>query len=64
MTTQKLTKEQREKIIEARYIIYNDFAWVCTKEGLEYWRKVYEALDRIAYSNIKKCPHCGEEIEE
>lgn len=66
MTTQKLTKEQREKILIAKNIIdtFNVFDWSRTKEGYDYWNKVSDALGRIANSNQKTCPHCGEVIED
>lgn len=62
-TTEKLTKEQREKILKARELI-NYLDWSETKEGFGYWARVVEALERIANSNVKRCPHCKEVLEE
>ena len=67
MTTEQLTKEQREKILEIERDLrtaYKTFLWSKTKEGQDYWLKVRDALKRIANSNIKKCPKCGEVLEE
>jgi ssDNA-binding Zn-finger/Zn-ribbon topoisomerase 1 len=64
MTKQDLTKEQRENILKARDLIDCNFIWYKTKEGRNYWNKVSYALGRIAKSNVKKCPKCGEILED
>jgi len=68
MTSEKLTKEQREKILKIANDLDDTIAWSKTKEGVYYWLNVQNALYRIATSNvdsnIKKCPKCGEVLEE
>ena len=66
MTTKELTEEQRENILKAKDLIYDNFSWGKTEEGLlfDYWSEVYKVLNRIANSKVKKfCSECGREIE-
>ncbi|MDD4110499.1 MAG: hypothetical protein PHS54_02980 [Clostridia bacterium] len=65
MTTEQLTKEQREKIIEIAEYLYNLDVNIFSKsnEGYTYWYYVFNNLLRIANSNKKKCPKCGEVLE-
>ena len=66
MTTEKLSKKEKEYVRELAnsLVSYRGFYWGNTKEGHRYWCDVYRALMRIAGSNKKKCPHCGEVIED
>jgi hypothetical protein len=66
MTSEQLTKEQRERILEIVEDLEtnsNTFLWHETKEGHDYWSDVCKKLKRIANSNKKRCPKCGEVLE-
>lgn len=55
----KLTKEQKDELIEARRIIFN-MEWDKTDEGADYWNQVDDNL--IKYTNQKDvCSECGRE---
>lgn len=55
----KLTKEQKDELIEARRIIFN-MEWDKTDEGADYWNQVDDNL--IKYTNQKDvCSECRRE---
>ena len=45
---EKLSIEDRENAMNAAELISRSFTWRKSKEGLVYWRKVYDELMRIA----------------
>ncbi len=53
MTTEKLTKEQAERIEKIIVEINSSFAWVGTREGMIYWEKICNGLKRIAENGLK-----------
>ena len=45
---EKLSLEDRENLMKAAELISRSFTWRKSKEGRDYWRKVYNELMRIA----------------
>ena len=62
MTTEKLSKKQRERIKRIVDNVDLAFYWGKTKEGENYWKDVCN--DLLGIIELKKCPHCGELIED
>ena len=60
---EKLTKEQRKKILQIANSINVVFSWSETKQGWGYWDKIQKELIELAKEKTK-CPTCGKEMEE
>lgn len=56
----ELTKEQKDKLEEARDILGDIWNWKETDEGFYYWSEVSDRLNK--YINQKEiCKECGRE---